>query len=151
MIIHVTIPRASPTTSFSPLSLSGDNLLTAVAVARTCDMIDQKHRTILIKSVNSQQHPSLSYHVLGTEEINPKLWNINESTLEGVCVSDSDMGNGSHGDKLPIFDATDQRECFHLAVDGHTFAVIKEHHKQLFDRVRNNTIFGILIVTISVL
>ncbi len=70
-------PPSFPPTPLPSLSpFPGDNLLTAVAVAGNCGMIGSHHRTIVIKAnrpVNNQPRPSISYHVLGSEGVNPTL------------------------------------------------------------------------------
>ena len=64
-------------------SLSGDNLLTAVAVSVTSGMVASHHRVIVIKSSNqsSNSRPSLSYHVLGNEGFNQSLLYSNTASI----------------------------------------------------------------------
>ena len=61
--------HSSSTVVFTPLSyvfLLGDNLFTAIAVSRMCNMVAPDHRLIVLKASHSQSDaaPAISYHLL---------------------------------------------------------------------------------------
>lgn len=124
-------------------------------------MVSNQHKIIVIKankpSSNDRGLPILTYHVLGTENVNHAL----------LCASTSSVGDyhPPNGNIIPLYHTMlllytctvddddpfnkngtntfynhhcleiEHDEPFHIAVDGHTFAIIKEHYPQLFNRV----------------
>lgn len=131
--------------SIRTVMITGDNLLTAVAVSVTSGMVASHHRVIVIKSSNqsSNSRPSLSYHVLGNEGFNQSLLYSNTASIAVGEVHDKILNvnrpsinrainrNGLSYQALDI----EHREYFHLAVDGHTFAVVKEHYPEVFEKL----------------
>ncbi|XP_064384739.1 polyamine-transporting ATPase 13A3-like isoform X2 [Halichondria panicea] len=97
--------------------ITGDNILTAVSVAKECQMVPSGSRVVMVKASSSVcGPPTLSYHLL---EDQSDLLHLLESNNEFEPTI-SDKPN-------PLsFDST---HClaYHLAVDGKTFALIKEH------------------------
>ena len=52
------------TSSPLPTHHLGDNLLTAVSVARECGMIDPGHQAIMVKADSASSTPSITFHLL---------------------------------------------------------------------------------------
>ena len=88
---------------FNLNSHAGDNLLTAVSVARECGMIPQHHQAIVMKAEIQGQdsQPAVSYEPLNADGSVPE-WH--EMQIEHSKPQD-----------------------FHLIIDGKSFAVVKEH------------------------
>ena len=77
-------PETTPTVSvlreaaIRSLMITGDNLLTGVAVARMSGMVAEDHSVILLQaecgnSARAGHFPSLSYHVLGGGDLEHSL------------------------------------------------------------------------------
>lgn len=112
--------------------VTGDNLLTAVSVARECGMVASRHLVVLLKvELNPLKLPLVSYHLLGEGQDTAQL--ITSATF-------------SYGDRVdqpssPLLGNQEEEEevvvdrPFHLAVDGKNFAIIREHCPELFQRL----------------
>ena len=91
---------------------TGDNILTALSVARDCDMINEEDRVIIIEA-NPGEDPKFCY----AEMLKQKVKEI----------------EFDHKTKTVI--QKDQSSHFHFAVSGKSFAVIRNEHKDLLDKV----------------
>ena len=110
--------------------MSGDHLLTAVSVARECGMVPSTHHVIVAEATPTS---SLSYHVLKE----------GKSPHTHCHVTNYDSGREEEEeererDTTPLItrhSAVDLCPLFHVALDGKSFAVIREHHPQEYLRV----------------
>ena len=103
--------------------VTGDNLLTALSVARDCAMIARQDRVVIAEAV------------AGEDERPRIVFTEADKAVHYDSSSDSDSNGGST--VVSIHSDT------HLAVTGRTWAAIKEHHPALLARVLvKGTIFA---------
>jgi cation-transporting ATPase 13A3/4/5 len=99
---------------------TGDNILTALSVARDCDMINEDARVIIIEA-NTGEDPKFSY----AEILKQKVKEIEFDPKSHLCIE------------------KDQSSHFHFAVNGKSFAVIRDEHKDLLNKLAvRGTVFG---------
>uniref|UniRef100_A0A7N6B905 Cation-transporting P-type ATPase N-terminal domain-containing protein n=1 Tax=Anabas testudineus TaxID=64144 RepID=A0A7N6B905_ANATE len=111
------------------LMVTGDNMLTAISVARDCGMVRAHERVIIADAVPPKDfYPaSITWHY--TENPAP--------TVKGIWQS-SGVPDGIH-DKHQ----NQQEQSYHFAVSGRAFAVIMEHFPQLVQKlVLRATVFA---------
>ncbi|XP_077412443.1 polyamine-transporting ATPase 13A3-like [Vanacampus margaritifer] len=94
------------------LMVTGDNMLTAISVARDCGMIEGHEKVIIADAVppNDQNPACITWCYSENPVINNKISEIS-----------------STGDRLP----SEEDTGYHFAVSGQAFAVIAEHFPQL--------------------
>lgn len=108
----------------------GDNLLTAISVARECRMVDAADQIILVEAaVAKDNKPALNF-VYADDKTKP---------VEEV------KGGGS-GSLIQI-EELDQ--VFHFAVEGKSWSVLQQHYPEILDKV-NITWTGISLMVIEV-
>jgi len=93
---------------------TGDNILTALSVARDCDMINEDARVIIIEA-NPGEDPKFTY----AEILKQKVKEIEFDPKSHTCIE------------------KDKSSHFHFAVNGKSFAVIRDEHKDLLNKVSN--------------
>eukprot|EP00731_Ephydatia_muelleri_P014339 Em0008g59a len=102
--------------------VTGDNLLTAVCVARECGMIPRRHRAIVMKAEVEAHNPLpvITYEPL----------NSDGSVSDGQEMMQIDK-------PVPVAGTEDLKpEDFHLIIDGKSFAVVREHcSEDLFNKL----------------
>lgn len=99
------------------LMVTGDNILTAVSVARNCGMIPQEDIVVNLKITASEEHPvgQIDYEFLGTVKENE---------------------TSDHFEMPVDFD-------WHYAIDGRTWAHIRNHFPELVPQVvTKGTVFA---------
>ncbi|RMX43708.1 hypothetical protein pdam_00006345 [Pocillopora damicornis] len=102
--------------------VTGDNMLTAVSVARDCGMIAPTHQVVELTAKLSEDH-SHEIHV---------NW----------CVVGA-VQSRSHDYKTERNYIDGGRRCIHVAVSGKTFALIRIHKPQLFNKLlMSGTVFA---------
>ena len=98
---------------------SGDNLLTAVSVARECGMVATNHRVIALSATPLQ----VTFDLLGGPPAPPPSSESGakqSASTPLLCYNAPSLGP----------------RPFHLAVDGRSFAVVLEHYRdELLPRV----------------
>jgi cation-transporting ATPase 13A3/4/5 len=98
---------------------TGDNILTALSVARDCDMVNEEDRVIIIEA-NEGEVPQFTY----ADILKQKVREIEFDPKSKTCIQK---------------DRTD----FHFAVNGKSFAVIRNEHKDLLNKLAvRGTVFG---------
>ncbi|XP_061696081.1 polyamine-transporting ATPase 13A3-like [Syngnathoides biaculeatus] len=104
------------------LMVTGDNMLTAITVARGCGMIRVHERVIIADAVppNDQNPASITWRY--SEDIHLENKQMTEISF---------AGDGVHSDEDPDY---------HFAVSGQAFAIITEHFPQLFQKLLLRTI-----------
>ena len=99
---------------------TGDNILTALSVARDCDMINEEDRVIIIEA-NPGEAPQFTY----ADILKQKVREIEFDPTSNTCIQ---KANSEH---------------FHFAVSGKSFSVIKDEHKDLLHKLAvRGTVFG---------
>ncbi|XP_058970502.2 polyamine-transporting ATPase 13A3 isoform X1 [Pocillopora verrucosa] len=102
--------------------VTGDNMLTAVSVARDCGMIAPTHQVVELTAKLSEDH-SHEIHV---------NW----------CVVGA-VQSRSHDYKTERNYIDGGRRCIHVAVSGKTFALIRIHKPRLFNKLlMSGTVFA---------
>ena len=91
---------------------TGDNILTALSVARDCDMIGENERVIVVEA-NLGEPPRFSY----AEIVKQKVKEIEFDPKSKIC---KEKGENSH---------------YHFAMTGKTFGVIRNEHQDLLEKV----------------
>ncbi|XP_042354315.1 polyamine-transporting ATPase 13A3-like isoform X1 [Plectropomus leopardus] len=122
--------RALHQANIRTLMVTGDNMLTAVSVARDCGMVRAHERVIIADAAPPKDsHPaSITWHY--TE--NPAQTDKDNQTVE------INLEDGLHDKHV-----TQQEQSYHFAVSGRAFAVITEHFPQLVHKlVLGATVFA---------
>jgi cation-transporting P-type ATPase 13A2 len=100
---------------------TGDNILTALSVARDCEMIQEDERVIVVEA-NPGEAPQFSYA---------------EIVKRNVTEIQFDPKSNTFKEKF------DENSHFHFAVSGKSFAVIRNEHKDLLEKLAvRGTVFG---------
>jgi len=100
---------------------TGDNILTGLSVARDCDMIGEDERVIIIEA-NEGEDPKFTY----------------AETLQKEKVKEIEYDRKSKN-----FIQKDKSSHFHFAVSGKSFAVIRNEHPDLLDKLAvRGSVFG---------
>ncbi|XP_068427456.1 polyamine-transporting ATPase 13A3-like isoform X2 [Clinocottus analis] len=104
------------------LMVTGDNMLTAISVARDCGMVRAHEKVIIADAVPPKDfHPaSITWHY--TE--NPAQTNTDNETVE------VNLEHGVHDKSV-----TQQEPSYHFAVTGRAFAVITEYFPHLVQKL----------------
>ncbi|XP_003783912.1 cation-transporting ATPase 13A2 [Otolemur garnettii] len=111
-------------THIRTVMVTGDNLQTAVTVARGCDMVSPGERLVIIHATHPEQGQSASLEFLPVE-----------SSAAVNTVKDSDQAARYAVEPEP--------HCCHLALSGPTFGVIVKHFPKLLPKVLvQGTIFA---------
>uniref|UniRef100_A0A8C4DQ71 Cation-transporting ATPase n=1 Tax=Dicentrarchus labrax TaxID=13489 RepID=A0A8C4DQ71_DICLA len=114
------------------LMVTGDNMLTAISVARNCGMVRAHERVIIADAVPPKDlNPaSITWHY--TE--NP-ITTDSSSVLQTVKIN---LEEGVYDKQVTL-----QEQSYHFAVSGRAFAVITEHFPQLVQKlVLRATVFA---------
>jgi cation-transporting ATPase 13A3/4/5 len=102
---------------------TGDNILTALSVARDCDMINEEDRVIIIEA-NHGEAPKFSY----AEIVKQKVREIEFDPKSNTCKEAALYSQDSH---------------YHFAVNGKSFAVIRSEHPDLLKKLAvRGAVFG---------
>lgn len=118
---------------------TGDNILTALSVARDCDMINEEDRVIIIEA-NPGEDPTFTYAELLKQkvkeiEFDPKV------TLFYVFLQSFFSTYSTFYKYIYCYIKSktiiqkDKNSHFHFAVGGKSFAVIRNEHKDLANKV----------------
>ncbi|KAI3375135.1 hypothetical protein L3Q82_021654 [Scortum barcoo] len=112
------------------LMVTGDNMLTAISVARDCGMVCAHERVIIADATPPKdfQPASITWHY--TEN--------SAHTIKDSQTVEIDVEEGTYDKHL-----TQQGQSYHFAVSGRAFAVITEHFPQLVQKlVLRATVFA---------
>ncbi|XP_051281643.1 polyamine-transporting ATPase 13A3 isoform X2 [Dicentrarchus labrax] len=112
------------------LMVTGDNMLTAISVARNCGMVRAHERVIIADAVPPK-------------DLNPAsiTWHYTENPSQTIKDNQTVKINLEEG----VYDkqVTLQEQSYHFAVSGRAFAVITEHFPQLVQKlVLRATVFA---------
>ena len=122
--VTVNIINKLESAKIRTVMVTGDNMLTAVSVARECNMIQSDHKIIAIVEGDGGQ---FNFNLVGEmEQADPKLASSNDR-VSGGPVSFEKVTT----DSLEKYSKRD----YHLSVTGKVFARIHEKDSWLFDRL----------------
>ncbi|KAM9349952.1 polyamine-transporting ATPase 13A3-like [Symphorus nematophorus] len=111
------------------LMVTGDNMLTAISVARDCGMVRAHERVIIADAV-----PPKDFHPASI------TWHYTENPTQTIKDNQVEINLEDN-----VFDkqGSQQERSFHFAVNGRAFAVITEHFPQLVQKlVLRGTVFA---------
>ncbi|XP_045907521.1 polyamine-transporting ATPase 13A3-like isoform X2 [Micropterus dolomieu] len=112
------------------LMVTGDNMLTAISVARDCGMVRTQERVIIADAV-----PPKDFHPASI------TWHYTENPTQ--TIKDNQMVQVNVGEEVCDLQVTQQEQGYHFAVSGKAFAVITEHFPQLVQKlVLRATVFA---------
>uniref|UniRef100_A0A8C7UI40 Polyamine-transporting ATPase 13A3 n=1 Tax=Oncorhynchus mykiss TaxID=8022 RepID=A0A8C7UI40_ONCMY len=112
--------------------VTGDNMLTAISVARDCGMITPHERVIVADATPPKdiQPATINWH-----------YTENHATSKDNCsveISLDDVGHVAYGEQHK-----QQEQGYHFAMSGRSFAVITEHFPDLVQKLAlHSTIFA---------
>uniref|UniRef100_A0A8C4DQH4 Polyamine-transporting ATPase 13A3 n=1 Tax=Dicentrarchus labrax TaxID=13489 RepID=A0A8C4DQH4_DICLA len=112
------------------LMVTGDNMLTAISVARNCGMVRAHERVIIADAVPPK-------------DLNPAsiTWHYTENPSQ--TIKDNQVGQKASEPLMYDKQVTLQEQSYHFAVSGRAFAVITEHFPQLVQKlVLRATVFA---------
>lgn len=109
------------------IMVTGDNLLTAISVARDCEMIPAHDQVVIVgceepSTSTSSSKPQLTYTL------------AENSSLPALLVDSKDVADVA--DPLPTnvaLDMVDESRC-HLAMTGKSWAAVRDHYPELVQR-----------------
>ncbi|KAI1285205.1 Polyamine-transporting ATPase 13A3 [Halotydeus destructor] len=108
------------------IMVTGDNMLTAISVARECHMVGADHKVVLLDTLAADKD----------SDTPPRLtWNYADQIKRKESLSSENV-------KLFI-DKSSGGEPLHVAVTGKTFHVLREHYPDLLNKVAiRGTVFS---------
>lgn len=113
--------------------VTGDNLLTALSVARECGMVSYTEKIIIVKA-------------LPPENNNPAKikWDIGESSPAGSdCDLESTFANNKNVELYQKISIEEEEQYYHFAIDGKSFSVVRNYFPEIFPKlIVRGTIFA---------
>ncbi|XP_078420012.1 polyamine-transporting ATPase 13A3-like isoform X1 [Cetorhinus maximus] len=111
--------------------VTGDNMLTAVSVARDSGMILPQDKVIIAEALPPKDGQAAKIHWLYADNASRHL-DISSAEVINIKVENEGSGDGLH-----------QMNHYHFAMDGKSFSVITEHFQDLLSKlVLNGTVFA---------
>ncbi|GAB6018630.1 hypothetical protein CHUAL_000312 [Chamberlinius hualienensis] len=98
--------------------ITGDNMLTALSVARDCGMIENNHKVILVNVVKAPEDSVPSVQFIYAEMPNAEV-----EEVEYASKDRTEVVIEQHGEK------------FHFALSGKSYQVIKEYFPELLPKI----------------
>ncbi|XP_029436037.1 probable cation-transporting ATPase 13A3 isoform X2 [Rhinatrema bivittatum] len=109
------------------LMITGDNMLTAVAVARECGMIPPRGKVIITEALPPRDGQPATIHWQYADELpNPHI--IPTHNKEAVRVL-------LEKDEIPAIRGNVPETIYHFAMSGKSFSVISEHFPELLPKL----------------
>eukprot|EP00062_Callorhinchus_milii_P016845 gi/632968589/ref/XP_007900609.1/ PREDICTED: probable cation-transporting ATPase 13A3 isoform X2 [Callorhinchus milii] len=105
--------------------VTGDNMLTAVSVARDCGMILPLDKVIIAEALPPKDGQAAKINWLYADKPSKEL-KASTGNSEDAHVKIEDEGSG---------DGLRQMKCYHFAMDGKSFSVINEHFQELLSKL----------------
>uniref|UniRef100_A0A674CL83 ATPase 13A3 n=1 Tax=Salmo trutta TaxID=8032 RepID=A0A674CL83_SALTR len=101
--------------------VTGDNMLTAISVARDCGMIAPHERVIIADATPPKdiQPATINWH-----------YTENHTSKDNLEISLEDVGHVAYGEQHK-----QQEQGYHFAMSGRSFAVITEHFPDLVQKL----------------
>ncbi|XP_055738736.1 polyamine-transporting ATPase 13A3-like isoform X2 [Salvelinus fontinalis] len=106
--------------------VTGDNMLTAISVARDCGMITPHERVIVADATPPKdiQPATINWHYTENHATSK------DNRVESVEISLEDVGHVAYGEQHK-----QQEQGYHFAMSGRSFAVITEHFPDLVQKL----------------
>ncbi|XP_064848343.1 polyamine-transporting ATPase 13A3-like isoform X1 [Oncorhynchus masou masou] len=114
--------------------VTGDNMLTAISVARDCGMITPHERVIVADATPPKdiQPATINWHYTENHATSK------DNRVESAEISLDDVGHEAYGEQHK-----QQEQGYHFAMSGRSFAVITEHFPDLVQKLAlHATIFA---------
>ncbi|CAM4910631.1 unnamed protein product [Rotaria socialis] len=92
---------------------TGDNMLTALSVARDCDMIPDDAKIIVIEATESNRTPTFTYAQVFNRRVKEVSYDLNSHRLIEL----------------------DRRSPYHFAISGKSFQIVRDEHPELLHRL----------------
>ncbi|XP_048398841.1 polyamine-transporting ATPase 13A3-like isoform X1 [Stegostoma tigrinum] len=113
--------------------VTGDNMLTAVSVARNSGMILPQDKVIIAEAMPPKDGKTAKIHWLYADNA-PRNLDITTAASEAIDIKVENEGSG---------DGLHQMNRYHFAMDGKSFSVINEHFQDLLSKlILNGTVFA---------
>ena len=129
--------------------VTGDNLLTAISVARDCKMVNSKDRVIIIEAeFPSSNYPNGSIHFNYSDE----------SNIENSSTDNVQNPAGDNNNELMVMERTTANlqienieegrrrrsdKNYHFAMSGQTWAILKTHFAHILPKIiQKGTVFA---------
>ncbi|XP_078063851.1 polyamine-transporting ATPase 13A3 isoform X2 [Mustelus asterias] len=113
--------------------VTGDNMLTAVSVARNSGMILPQDKVIIAEALPPKDGQAAKIHWLYADNTS-SYPDISSAASEIININVENEGSG---------DGLHQMNYYHFAMDGKSFSVITEHFQDLLSKlVLNGTVFA---------
>ncbi|GCB61091.1 hypothetical protein scyTo_0012855 [Scyliorhinus torazame] len=113
--------------------VTGDNMLTAVSVARNSGMILPQDKVIIAEALPPKDGQAAKVHWLYADDTSRHL-DISSGASEVINIKVENEGSG---------DGLHQMNHYHFAMDGKSFSIITEHFQDLLSKlVLNGTVFA---------
>ncbi|XP_077998098.1 polyamine-transporting ATPase 13A3-like isoform X2 [Glandiceps talaboti] len=131
--------------------VTGDNILTAIHVARKCAMIEQKEMVLRVEAhpptLDTDAH--IQYTIVG-QEMHGRAFSKSNGSQDSKDTNENSalVDNVEDPESVKITidsNVLDRRDhsTYHLAMDGKTFAVILEHFPELVPKIAlKGTVFA---------
>ncbi|XP_054165291.1 polyamine-transporting ATPase 13A3-like isoform X2 [Oppia nitens] len=105
--------------------ITGDNMLTALSVARECNMIQPYHKVVLLE-------PDSTGYLDNSDEMPTLVWKFaNPVTKRRTSIVNFKLVEGQDNDRL------------HVAITGRTFKILRDHYPDLLNKVAiRGTVFS---------
>ncbi|KAL5492024.1 hypothetical protein EMCRGX_G017412 [Ephydatia muelleri] len=103
--------------------VTGDNLLTAVSVARECGMVEPDHQAIMVKADSTSATPSVTFHLL------------KEGSNLAFLFQSTQAGNLVESQQISHHHETQLDKPFSLVIDGRSFDVVRSHFPDLIPKL----------------
>ncbi|XP_033763720.1 LOW QUALITY PROTEIN: probable cation-transporting ATPase 13A3 [Pecten maximus] len=114
-----------------PVMVTGDNMLTALSVARECGMIDHKDNIILIQAYPAHGMTEASLEYIYTDSKEP-------DDLDLITLSGGRIGNVDFSEHF-----NEVNSKYHLATDGRSWAVIRQFFPDMIPKLAvKGTVFA---------
>ncbi|XP_038671734.1 probable cation-transporting ATPase 13A3 isoform X2 [Scyliorhinus canicula] len=113
--------------------VTGDNMLTAVSVARNSGMILPQDKVIIAEALPPKDGQAAKIHWLYADDTSRHL-DVSRGASEVINIKVENEGSG---------DGLHQMNHYHFAMDGKSFSIITEHFQDLLSKlVLNGTVFA---------
>ncbi len=126
--------------------VTGDNLLTALCIARKCGMIEKKNRLILIEAyapTSSLINQVDSSDMMRADYVPARVeWKLAENLGDlddpSVNMNASSYQNSTWNNNIQSVIHLPDSENYTFAMDGKTFGVLRKHFHDLFEKILLN-------------
>ncbi|XP_076330164.1 polyamine-transporting ATPase 13A3-like isoform X3 [Tachypleus tridentatus] len=112
--------------------VTGDNILTAISVARDCGLIPRSDHIILVNGLppDDVKRACIEWQYADSPHID-----LEEEDEPSVPIS--------HKQKLNFIKETKEHQTFHFAIDGQSFALVRQYFPEVFLRlIVRGTVFA---------